>query len=489
MLNKKILAITAACLIPLQFAGCGGTKINNSDVTIHWYMPKPIDNIKDQENVEGFANKTFKEKVGASLKFHFIDRAAWEEKMNVMVASGEEYDLVNTSSTTNKFNVNVQRGAFADIKEYLSQYGPDIMAKVDPKAWPSVTLGGQILAVPGQNPYAIPAVMVFKKEFTDKYKFDFKNVKSLADLEPYLETIKKNEPGITPLLSIATNSVSNAPVNKYIDITTGVVYDEEKGKMVFIMDCPETLNSYKLSAKYYQKGYIAKDAATKQDYLAEAKSGKYAVLPDTGAYSEDGSKSSGVYGYPCGETLLGYLPVTTQSMMACMTAVSSTSKHPDKAVELLNLIWKDRFLSNTLAYGIEGVNYEVKSGKGTDNISVIPKSGKEQTWGIWHNWLGPLWEQWDSPWNSTESLVQMQKNNETAKVSDILGFMLDVEPIKNEIAQISAVNKESSSVFATGSAPDVEQYIETIRQKYKEAGIEKVLAEAQAQLDNWKKNK
>lgn len=273
---------------------------------------------------------------------------------------------------------------------------------------------------------------------------------------------------------------------KYIDICKGVVYNEETGKVMMSIDAPETIDQIQTANRFYQKGYIAKDAASKQDYMAEAKSGKYAVLPGTGAFSEDGSKSTGVYGYPCVETLLGYMPVSTESIMGSMTALSRTSKNPEKAIKMLNLIWKDRYLSNTLAYGIEGVNYEVKSGKGTDEISVIPKSGKEQTWGIWHNWIGPLWDQWDSPWNSTESLKEMQIQNEAAKTSVILGFMLDVEPIKNELAQISAVHSEASPIFSTGSMPDVDKYIAAIRQKYIDAGMDKVLAEAQRQLDEWK---
>lgn len=45
---------------------------------------------------------------------------------------------------------------------------------------------------------------VFKKDLVEKYNFDYKSVQTLKDLEPYLETLKENEPGITPVLDIVS---------------------------------------------------------------------------------------------------------------------------------------------------------------------------------------------------------------------------------------------------------------------------------------------
>jgi putative aldouronate transport system substrate-binding protein len=130
------------------------------------------------------------------------------------------------------------------------------------------------------------------------------------------------------------------------------------------------------------------------------------------------------------------------------------------------------------------------AGQGTDNPKVQAKTGAEQTWAIWHNWLGPLWEQWDSNWNSTNSLETMRKNNEIAKSSTILGFTVDSEPVKAEIAQLSAVFAELTPIFYTGSMPDYDKYVAEAKLKLKNAGLDKVVAEFQKQIDDWKsKNK
>jgi putative aldouronate transport system substrate-binding protein len=79
---------------------------------LNWYMPPPINPQKNQDNVMAEINKYLKEKINASLKFNFIDWGAYDDKMKVMSAAGDKYDLTFTTSWTNKVANNVSRGAF-----------------------------------------------------------------------------------------------------------------------------------------------------------------------------------------------------------------------------------------------------------------------------------------------------------------------------------------------------------------------------------------
>jgi putative aldouronate transport system substrate-binding protein len=456
-------------------------------VDISWYMPKPIDNMKDQQAVEEAANKIFKERINANLHLSLIDNASWEDKMKLMSAAGETYDIVFTTYSSNKINDNVQKGALMPLDDLLQQYGQDILKKVDPRAWKAVTYKGKIMAIPAQTPYSPGGAHVFKKDLVEKYNFDYKSVKSVQDLEPYLATIKANEPDMIPLLATANGTASGVTVTDYTTITAGISYSENEGGIVKILDVPQNKENLRTISEFYKKGYIAKDAAIKTDYMAEAKSGKYAVLRDSGGYTEDGSKSTATYGFPTTETLSGYPYISTNSMTAAASGISATSKNPERAMMLLNEIWKDKYLLNTLAYGVEGKNYTVKSGTVHDeNPTVEATTGAEQTWAIWHNWLGPLWDQWDSNWNSTAALEVMRKNNENGKASGILGFIFNPESVKTEIAQVSALQKESNPILVTGSMPDFEKYYTELQQKLDDAGMDKILAEAQKQFDAWK---
>ncbi|WP_256759543.1 ABC transporter substrate-binding protein [Cohnella sp. WQ 127256] len=456
-------------------------------VKLSWYMPKPIDSMKDQDTVEAEANKIISEKLNAELHLNLIDNAGWEDKMKLISAAGEPYDIVFTTFSSNRISDNVQKGALLPLDDLLQKYGQNILAKVDSRAWKAVTYNGKIMAIPAQTPYSPAGAHVFKKDMVEKYKFDYKNVKSIQDLEPFLAEIKKNEPDMIPLLATANGTASGVTLYDYTTISPGISYSEQDGKVVKILDVAQNKANYQTINDFYKKGYIAKDAAIKTDYLAEAKSGKYAVMRDSGGYTEDGSKSTATYGFPTVETLSGYPTISTNSMTSAASAISATSKNPERAMMLLDLIWGDKYLLNTLAYGVEGKNYTVKSGTVKDgNPTIEATSGSEQTWAIWHNWLGPLWDQWDSNWNSTAALEAMRKNNDNGKASGILGFIFNPESVKTEIAQVSAIQKEANPILTTGSMPDFEKYYTNLQKRLDDAGMDKILVEAQKQFDAWK---
>ena len=483
---KKIgaLVIMGTMLLGIT-SGCG-SKTEELE-TITWYMPKPTGDLSHQDNVEREANKIFNEKLGVNLKFKFFDTASWEDKINLMISSGEEFDLCLTNSTTNRFDVNVTRGAFLPLNDLLDEYGSAIKSKVNDFAWEGATVDGNIYAVPGQAPYAVPKMYTFRKDLVDKYNIDYKSMKKIEDLEPYLELIKENEPGVTPLFASATGTADDEISDRYFETSIDCIrYDKEIDDFILITRDESWLKQYRVVKDYYDKGYIEKDAASKTDILTETRMGKYAVIGGTGVYS-DGSKSTDFYGFPCAETLLGYNYITTNSVRKVMTAISRTSKHPEKAMQVLNLIWEDPNLSNMLAYGIEGEDYTIASGEGTDDISVIPNTGDELKWAIWHNWLGPLWDQWDSPWNSKESLIEMRERNEIAPQSPLLGFWIRQDNIKTEVAQLSAIFNESKPIIVTGSMDNFDDFVAKMEKRLIDAGADTVIETAREQYKEWKK--
>ena len=70
----------------------------------------------------------------------------------------------------------------------------------------------------------------------------------------------------------------------------------------------------------------------------------------------------------------------------------------------------------------------------------------------------------------------------------MMGFSFNPEPVKNELAQISAVMDEFIPSLMTGSV-DVESTLAQLNEKLDQAGAAKVQAEIQSQLDDWKATK
>ena len=485
-IKKTVSALLAISVAASMISGCGkvtGDKDKNPQIT--WYMMKPIENMKSQPFVEDEVNKKLQDKVGAKLKFNLVDSGSWEEKMNLIISSGEKYDINMVFATgTTSIMTNARRNAYRDIGELVDKYGSAIKKKLDPRAWDACKVDGKTLLVPSQGKYVSDISYVFKKDLVEKYGFDYKSVKNLDDLEPYLETIKQNEPNITPLYITAGADMPSPIYEDYTGtVVSSVWFDEKADKFVDELDV--MYDVYKTRYKYYNKGYISKDAFTKQD-SAEGKTGKYAVLRSTGAYTEDGSKSSAFYGFPCVEVLVGKSLIGTDSFLNG-NAISITSENPEKAVQVLNAVWEDPYISNTIAYGIEGVDYTIVKDGNDEKKSVLPNSGTNQKWCMWHNWVGPLFDQWDSTWNSREALKQMENDNKNGKLSKSFGFIMDVSKFDTEIAAISEADDAAKTVLRIGNMDDFDSYMEKLRKKREKAGINTLLDDINKQYTEWKK--
>lgn len=477
---SRILALVlTAVLLLAAMSGCGKKAEDNNVVTL--YMMKAIDNTGSYEQVMQKANEIVQAKLGYTLDLKLIDSGNYAEKINVLLSSAEPMDLFFLSDQ-NTYLRYIKQESILPLDDLLAEHGSAILEKVDEAAWDMVRYDGEVYAVKNHGTYSTASSVVFKKDLVEKYNFDYQNADTYEELEVFLKAIKENEPNIYPLSGSVTLEVSQ----RYIVNPDGTVFDNETEQFISWFDCDASMNLYRTMADYYQKGYLPKDILSKNDLAGERKSGKYAVLPNSGYYTEDASKSSAYYGFPCVEKYTGNTLISSAS--GARICLSSTSTHPEKAIQVLNLIWEDPELSNTLAYGVEGVDYVIDEERSAEigSKAIIPKTGAEQNWAIWHNYIGPLWDQWDSSWNRVESLQNMQEMNKNGAVAKCLGFSFENESVKSEHAQCSAIYEECRPVFVYGCMNDFDEYLASAKEKFANAGLDKVIAEKNRQYSEWK---
>ncbi len=163
-------------------------------------------------------------------------------------------------------------------------------------------------------------------------------------------------------------------------------------------------------------------------------------------------------------------------------AVSNQSKNKDKAVEFLNLLNTDKYLRNLLNHGIEGIHYT----RVNDNqIKLDPE--KSNNYSVGYYTLGNLFitdvldNEPDTKWD------EFRQFNEESENSPILGFKFDTAPVSNQLAAINNVIEEFRRVLYSGSV-NIDEYLTKFNNKLKEQGLDKVIEEAQRQLDDWKNN-
>ena len=225
--------------------------------------------------------------------------------------------------------------------------------------------------------------------------------------------------------------------------------------------------------EYYEKGYINQDAAV-NNMKNEVK--RFMWKADGQPYAENG------WGQALGREVVtsSIIPpyVTNNSTTGAMTAISATSKHPEKAMELINLVNTDSTLRNLLMFGIEGTHYE----KVSDNqIKRDPNGPYSVT-----SWAyGNLFDTYVLDSDPADKWDAFEDFNKGAKTSPILGFKFNTEPVTTQISAVNNVLQEFERTLYSGSVDPVKG-LDDLNKKLAASGLDDIKAEMQKQLDEWK---
>ena len=486
MCKKLLLALLAITLTIVVLAGCSSTKkpaVNLEDdqtQEVEIVLVTPTDTQKDYNQVIAEVNKYLKQKLNCTLKITF--QPMYDEKIRALIMSGEPVDLCFTSSWLFDYRQNVVQGTILPMDELLEQYGPDIVKAIDPRALAGAKINGSLYAVPVNNVMARQMAYALNDSIVRKYKFDFARVTKISDLIPLLEQVKRDYGNqYIPIRRSHWNNLQD----KYDFLVSSTLPGAVK----------INANDYKVIDQYEDTEYIAHLKQIRQFYtlgLADNSLGKDSedFAFDTGTVAcqvfeyEPGAVETWQRGKPFH---ISYIMATTppimnnSAVMQAMTALTVNSNHPARAMKVLNLLYSDPYLLNLLVWGIEGVHYK----KLTDNhIELLPaREGKH--WEMPNADFGNRYLTYipnDQPANLWD---EIKKFNASAKPSPVLGFAFDRESVKNELAALENICQEYKTIKEGRKDPSELPIFVT---KMKAAGMDKVLAEMQKQLDDWRSN-
>ncbi|MFR5073294.1 MAG: ABC transporter substrate-binding protein [Bianqueaceae bacterium] len=188
------------------------------------------------------------------------------------------------------------------------------------------------------------------------------------------------------------------------------------------------------------------------------------------------------YGYDVYVQPMGQPVLSTGSITATVTAVSRTSENPERAMMLINLVNTDKELYNLLVFGEEGKHYTKES----DTRIKVTSGYSGLAWAIGCQFNAYLVDgQDDDVWEETKRL------NGEAKMSHLLGFYFDDTNVKDQIANVGAVE----GTFATGGTygllpiEEEKEVQAKMTQAKMDAGYQDIMDELQRQLDQWKTQK
>jgi putative aldouronate transport system substrate-binding protein len=467
----SIGTILSACTSKDSSTSEKGSK-NGEPYEIKWYTIGTPQ--KDTDKVFAEVNKYLEKKINATVNMTQIDWGDWQQKTQVIINSGEPFDIIFTNGT--EYVQNAQKGAFQPIDELLDTEGKELKAALDPALLAGVKINGKTYGIPANKEAARQSVYTFNKRLVDKYKFDITKVKTLEDLEPMLQVIKENEASITPMATVKAYLPYDYVFNNEMPFAFPLKGDRDHVVNFFEDDL--TMQTYKTMHKYYKAGYIKADAATSKDTWPLDVENWFVRMGDSQPYADlvwSRSAKYEVVSVPAEE------PTTfNDSVSGSLQAISTTSKNPKKVMEFLNLLNTDPYLRNLVDKGIEGVHYEKNADGTIKDLPARIDKYNVPTYSLGNHFILDLYE--NDPKDKWEKFKEF---NNAAKPAPTLGFHFNSDPVRSELASITNISKEFYPALATGSV-DPEEYLPKYNKKLKEAGIDKVLKEIQKQFDEWK---
>lgn len=445
---------------------------------------------QDIQLIEDGINKITIPKIGAKVKITPISASSYSQQMTLMLSGDEPLDLMVVLSR--EIATYASRNQIIPLNELLDKEGTGIKEALG-NYYDSASISGDIYAVPTVRDLCRGGGLNMRKDLLDKYDIDIDSVKTLEDMTPVFEKIKKGEgESFYPLvISSAGNSflqdyVSVDPLDDFngvllnggIDNTDVVMYEETD----------DYKNMINLFRQWYLAGYIQKDIATTQE--------AYASLLKAGVgFSYFSNCKPGITtiaerntGYEIiNKQFIDYFATSSQVNAICW-AIAQNSKNPETAMKVLNLMYSDKDVVTTLSWGIEGTHYVYMDDK---NFVTYPEGVDDQSsgwtlntsWLMGNQFLVPLWEGEDP-----ELWTKQKAANDSAKKSMGLGFTFDGSKVKTEIAAVASVRDQYRRLLENGVADPDENLPEYIS-KLKAAGIDKIVAEKKAQFESWLSDK
>lgn len=477
-MKKRLICLILALGILLSMgAGCE-QKSDDEIVTLEYWFPISGMPPADLKEVNEYINSITREKIGVEVELKVIEVNSYENQMAIKINAADEFDICFTAEWCNSYIQNARKGAYLALDDLLEEYAPNIYNSVSQDLWDLATVNGSIYGIVNQQIQPRQGAVVVRKDMADAFGLDVDSIKTLEDLEPFLEFCQENSTA-DQIVGVFDMSGLSAyfgwdDFGRY-DLPGVIQNTDGELKVYNQFESKEFQELMAIGKRWYEAGYFGNDILTAQpDYKTICVKFLSTYKPGV---EEDEATSFGceVIAIPLGESVR-----YTSWDLSTLNAISATSKHPEEALQFLDLLYSDPELFNALIYGIEGKHYN-KTGE--NRVELIENSGYVISSG-WE--FGNQFNQWLMPTQPDDLWEQTKQINETADKSVAYGFVFDHANVRTEVANCRAVYEEYWMALLLGLfGEDSEAAYQEFLDKLETAGASKIIEEKQRQLDEW----
>jgi putative aldouronate transport system substrate-binding protein len=396
-------------------------------------------------------------------------------------------------------------GAIADITNLVKTVTPALYAAPPTALWDSVTYKGKIWAIPEFKDAASTEFMLWDTRSVNRYgimaDITAPGSTTLAGLDKIVRKIRAQDPsfyvsegGILPMS------------NYYYDAFGGpggpfcaVRIDDKTLKVISpIQDDPETVANLKILRQWWQEGFFAPDQVTANASYKPSDLGAPIISKGSG-WPSAASIWAGWNHNPDGviPVEMFYGPQLTTSLARAISHfVGVNSTHKEEALKIMELICTDPIFRDMLAYGLEGKHFNYTTRPSGQTAGVARLTGV--SWelpayktGAWMmstpSGIKPVRSATIDNNGLVDNFVtEIAEQTNRAIPSVLMGFTFDVDGPGLRIVQnnLAAIYAKYSTILSLG-AQDPAVLVPQIMKELNDAGLQRVITEAQRQINEW----
>ncbi|WP_337100580.1 ABC transporter substrate-binding protein [Paenibacillus sp. YIM B09110] len=448
--------------------------------------PKPV----DYDIVFAEINKKLKEKINATIEGEFLDWSDWAQKYPLKLAANEDFDLIYSANWAG-YNDQALKGGFLELtEEMLTKYMPQTWANMPKVSWDQTKVNGKVYMVPQNRGESVEKLILYREDLRKKYNLP--EINSPETYATYLKAIAQNEPGVTPFTP-ETGDWKYHNLDRVLlkqqqewnmfdlDLPFAYKLSDDKGQVFNVYETQE----FKDLLLYYKdladnNAWSKNVLNSKNDHQADFKAGKTASITHNngtlGALMALMRQENSPYEVALADINQGKkksIAISTQNG----TSIHATSKNVERSLMFIDLMQNDKEFHDLMMYGVNGVHYEPV---GDNKYKATDKNANYTGFSNW-NFNSPLNRDNEAFPQEASDLVNSWEANVYHYALET--FVFDNSKVKTEIANVGNVMLRYAIPLEYGVIKDIDKALADLNKQLDAAGVDKIQAELQAQID------
>ena len=313
---------------------------------------------------------------GYKVQYDMLPQDKPQDKLNILIASGEPYDAITTLGSTDfkaLYSDYAKKGALVDLGPLIDKYGPNIKAAIDPESLAAAKVDGKLYAIPTTTLPNVSTSLYIRQDWLDKV--GLKMPTTLDELVIVLKAFKEKDPGGNGDMNIPLTVGGDSSFIANIVGAFGMpnFWNDVNGKLTPRVLDPAFKDYATFVADLFKQGLIDKEfaankAATTKEKFTSGKAGilmmnwsDVPVIADALTKNIPTAKATFI---PALEGKDGKAGLSASKGFDRITFIPKASKHPEDAIKWMNAkLEKETF--RTMAIGEENKHYTLKDGQYT----------------------------------------------------------------------------------------------------------------------------